>query len=269
MVVCLTGDVHHRSLQTADQAALDVSEPETALRYSRIVSNEGLKATLFVTGRTAYEDPAVVKSLGEQDQIEVGGHNYGAFTIPAVPYSGILFRAYETATGDICPKWVQKHGIEKTKRRLEALTRSSIVSWRDHGFRNDSNTYELLKRAGIEHVSDERSPTQTHPYRSEETRSLLEVPVNVPPDHDHIDHGNLDPPAGWSDPFSNEIYGPDEWLKRVLSSVEQIDRAGGVATILAHPACMALVDEFGLFEPLCSRLSEYKTIHVREAHQFM
>lgn len=268
MVVCLTGDVHHTSLRTGDQSALDIGEPETALRYSRIALSEDVKATLFITGRTADENPDIVASLSENDDIEVGGHNYGAFTVPAIPYSSLLFRLYESTIGDICPQWLQEHGIKKTIRRLEAVGGSPVVSWRDHGFKNDSHTYELLSKSGINFVSDKRSPDRTHPYYTGK-EALTEIPINVPPDHDHIEHGQLDIPVGWSDPFSSEVYNADEWLERVLSAVEQIDRAGGVATILAHPACMALVDEFDVFERLCTRLADYETIHVRDANRYM
>jgi hypothetical protein len=36
---------------------------------------------------------------------------------------------------------------------------------------------------------------------------------------------------------------------------------GGVATVLAHPACMQLADGFEAFERLCEALSAYETVH--------
>jgi peptidoglycan/xylan/chitin deacetylase (PgdA/CDA1 family) len=269
MPVCLTGDVHHQSLGTADQRVLDPSEPDTALRYAKIVERYGLQTTLFVTGRTADEDRKTVRRLGAFDCVEIGGHNYGAFTIPGIPRSELLFKGYRRLFDTNCPKWVQRRGIRKTRARLEAVVGEDVVSWRDHGFNYDRHTHNLLAAEGVQYVSDKRTPDREQPYAvSTASGQLLELPVNVPPDHDHIRHGTVDPPDGWSDPFSGDVYAGEEWLNRVLRRVEEIDRAGGVATVLAHPACMALVEDFDVFERLCDALSAYPTIQMQETDQF-
>jgi hypothetical protein len=39
---------------------------------------------------------------------------------------------------------------------------------------------------------------------------------------------------------------------------------GGVATVLAHPACMQLADGFEAFERLCEALSTYETLTIHD-----
>lgn len=267
MPVCLTGDVHHRSLRTGDQSILDRSEPKTAVEYAELVEDAGIDATLFLTGRTVEEDPSVIQRLNDFDCVEVGGHNYGAFTVPWVPRSGILFKGYRKAFEVNCPRWVQRRGIQKTCELLESVSVDRIVSWRDHGFNSDANTYELLASAGIRYVSDERAPDRLRPYKTSND-DLFEVPINVPPDHDHIRHGEIKQRADWSDPFSGDVYSGKEWLYRVLAAVKRIDKEGGLATILAHPACMALVDDFEVFARLCREVSKYETLTIREADEY-
>jgi len=93
------------SLGTDDQSVLDVSEPETVVEYAEIVDNYNLSTTLFVTGRTVEEERKVVESLAEYDCIEIGGHNYGAFTVPAVPYSSKFFSLHRSLRGTNCPSF--------------------------------------------------------------------------------------------------------------------------------------------------------------------
>jgi peptidoglycan/xylan/chitin deacetylase (PgdA/CDA1 family) len=265
MPVCLTGDVHHQSLRTADQAALECKEPHVAVEYAKIIEEYNLNATLFVTGRTIDEDPRCVQQMSQVKGIEIGGHNYGAFTIPKLPYSGKLFTGYRQVTGNNGPRWFQSRGIRKTIRRLENATSQEVVSWRDHAFNRDEHTYDLLTAAGIQYVSDERSPTRERPYTVQTSNGpITEVPINVPPDHDHIKHGTFVPPNGWSDPFSGDVYSGRKWLNQVQDTIEQIDAQDGLITILAHPACMSLIDNFDLFERLCDMLSKYETVSTRE-----
>jgi len=265
MPICLTGDVHHQSLQTEDQCALDGREPQVAVEYAEIVEKYSLSATLFVTGRTVDEDPRSVQQISRFEGIEIGGHNYGAFTIPAFPWSGKLFTGYRRLTGNNCPRWFQNWGIKKTIRRLENVTQQKVVSWRDHAFHRDDHTYDLLTAAGIQYVSDERSPMRERPYKVQTSNGpITEVPVNVPPDHDHVQHGTFTPPNGWSDPFSGDTYSGGKWLSKVRNTVERIDAQDGIVTLLAHPACMALVDDFDLFERLCDELSKYETVSMQE-----
>lgn len=265
MPVCLTGDVHHDSLETDDQADLDRPELQTAIEYAEIVDQYNVETTLFVTGRAADERPNVIRRLGQFDGVEIGGHNYAAFTIPRVSGSSRLFGAYRALRGTNCPKVVQRHGIRKAVTRLEAVTGEPVTSWRDHGFNRDRHTNELLAATDIIAISDAREPDRIEPYTLNTQKSLWEVPINTPPDHDHVVHGTHSPPDGWSDPFSGDHYSVETWLNRVTDRIEQIDTQGGVATVLAHPACMALADEFDTFEALCESLTEYETLTLSAA----
>ena len=62
-MICLTGDVHHTSMQTEDQKKLGVSEAEAALEYIRITQSFRLKTTLFVTGKAVEEEPVSLSRI--------------------------------------------------------------------------------------------------------------------------------------------------------------------------------------------------------------
>jgi len=79
MTVCLTGDVHHMSLETRDQEYMDRTEVEAAIEYAEVAAEYDVPVTLFVTGKAAEEEPERVKRLAVMENVEIGGHNYWAF----------------------------------------------------------------------------------------------------------------------------------------------------------------------------------------------
>jgi hypothetical protein len=58
---------------------------------------------------------------------------------------------------------------------------------------------------------------------------------------------------------------PDEWCARVLEGAERALAAGGIATVLAHPLCMKVVDDWKTFDVLCSGLSRHRSMFATEA----
>ena len=101
MTVCITGDVHHMSLDTRDQEYMDRTEVDAAIEYAEIAAEYEVPVTLFVTGKAAVEEPAGVRQLANMDHVEVGGHNYWAFTTPIHK----LWRALAKVTGERLGSW--------------------------------------------------------------------------------------------------------------------------------------------------------------------
>jgi len=253
--ICLTGDVHHVGMDTRDQAHLDGTEVEAAIEYAEIAAAYGVPVTLFCTGKCIEEDPEGMATLASMDGVELGGHNYWAFTTPVHD----AWRALGKVTGGRVGSWMgprrfQAHEIRRTVAAFEALG-VRIASWRDHAYRHDDHTVDLLADHGITHFSDAVEPGGNVRAQS----GLTVVPINTPPDHEHVYHAFRTPEFvaedDFSGPFGDDSRSPDEWVEWVLDHVERRREAGDVATVLAHPACMELADGLAAFEGLCERLA--------------
>lgn len=252
MTVCLTGDVHHMSLETRDQKYLDGTEIEAALEYAHIANSHGLPVTLFVTGKAAVEEPEEVERLAALDNVEIGGHNYYAFDTP-------LHKLFRGMTGSWNgPRSFQSWEVGRTVDALKARG-ATVTSWRDHAYRHDSNTTRILANHQITHFSDAVEPDGT--VRSED--GVTVVPVNTPPDHEHVYHAFRNPEfvaeSDFEGPFGDESVQPSEWLDWVVDRLEPHVEARRVATVLAHPACMRLADGFDTFDALCDHVSAHTT----------
>lgn len=248
-MICLTGDIHHMGMKTLDQRYLTGTEADAALRFMDIADRYGLKATLFATGKLFPEDPRTMEKLTGYPNLEVGGHNYYAFK-PRLPFK-ILKRVAGLANG---PYFFQSHEVARTIRTITGTTGKPVLSWRNHGYRNDRNTAAILARQGIRFYSDEVAPEKSHPYRK---NGLTIVPINVSPDHDTIAHGGL---------TAGSTVG--QWLETVKGQIEAIAAGGGVATILAHPACMEIADDFKTFRQLAQYVSQYKSLFMNELSSY-
>ena len=258
MTVCLTGDVHHMSLETRDQEYMDRTEVEAALEYAEIAGEHDVPVTLFVTGKAAKEEPERVRTLAGMDHVEIGGHNYWAFSTPVHKLSRGLTGSWNG------PRRFQSWEIRRT---LDAFAELGIdvTAWRDHAYRHDGNTAPLLADHGITHFSDAVGPDE----RFRRNDALTVVPVNTPPDHEHVYHAFRTPEFvaddEFSGPFGDESYPAAEWLDWVIDEIEDRTAAGMPATVLAHPACMALADGLDAFEELCHRLTENnEVVHLTE-----
>lgn len=249
MTVCLTGDVHHMSLETREQEYMDGTEVGAALEYADIAAAYGVPVTLFVTGKAAVEEPKRVRRLASMDNVEIGGHNYWAF---GTPVHKAFHRLLGTWNG---PHPFQSWEIGKTVDAFSGL-RIEIRSWRDHAYRHDANTASLLAAHGITHFSDAVGPNEA----VKRENGLIVVPINTPPDHEHIYHAFRTPEFvemnDFQGPFGEESYDPREWCNRALTVANYHERSGTDATILAHPACLRLADNFRSFEYLCSEIAD-------------
>lgn len=251
-MICLTGDIHHMGMKTRDQDYLSGTEAGAALRFMDIAERYGLKATLFATGKLFRDETDVMEELIGYGNLEIGGHNYYAFK-PRLPFK-ISKRVAGLANG---PYFYQSYEVSRTIRTITEATGKEVVSWRNHGYRNDCNTEDILAKQGIRFYSDEVALNRWNPY----TRNgLTIVPINILPDHDFISHGGLT-----AEP---ELITADQWLEIVKGQIDTIAAANGIATILAHPACMEIVDDFITFRRLARHISQYKSLFMREMSSY-
>lgn len=251
-MICLTGDIHHMGMKTRDQDYLSGTEAGAALRFMDIAERYGLKATLFATGKLFRDEADVMEELIGFSNLEMGGHNYYAFK-PRLPFK-IMKRLAGLANG---PYFYQSYEVARTIRTIVEFTGKPLVSWRNHGYRNDSNTEDILAEQGIRFYSDEVALDRRLPYFR---NGLTVVPINVLPDHDFISHGGLT-----AEP---ELITADQWLETVKGQIDAIALADGVATILAHPACMEITDELKTFRRLAKFLSQYKSLFMNELSSY-
>lgn len=265
MTVCITGDVHHMSMETRDQSYLDGTEVQAAIEYAEIAAEYDVPVTLFCTGKCVAEEPDAMKRLAAMDNVEIGGHNYWAFTTPV----HTAWRALEKMTGGRIgswngPKWFQSWEIERTIDVLESLD-VNVTAWRDHAYRHGEYTASLLALHGITHFSDAIGPDQ----RVRQEDGVTVVPVNTPPDHEHVYHSFRTPEfvskGDFEGPFGNSSYKPNEWLNWVFESIQRWNEENEIATVLAHPACMELADGLTTFEKLCSTAGQtYETSAIND-----
>ena len=96
-------------------------------------------------------------------------------------------------------------------------------------------------------------------------------------DHDHLYHAHRTPQfvekqkRNWplhNDPTVNSYY-IAEWGDIVEKQVAEIEKKGGVATVLMHPLCMYLSDEFKTAERLFRFFSHYMTIWACEVGTYV
>jgi hypothetical protein len=249
MTVCLTGDVHHMSLNTRDQQYMDRTELEAAAEYAEIAGSYEVPVTLFVTGKAVAEEPAAVEKLAAMEHVELGGHNYYAFdTLIHKASRGLL----GTWNG---PRPFQGWEIDRT---IDVLSSHDVdvTAWRDHAYRHDENTAGLLTDRGITHFSDAVGPNEI--VRTE--HGLTVVPINTPPDHEHVYHAfrteEFVAESNFEGPFGTRSQPIGDWLSWVRAAMDDATTAGQPATVLAHPSCMDIADGLKSFAQLCRTVTE-------------
>jgi hypothetical protein len=256
VTVVLTGDVH-QWIDSADRAYATETECALAVEYARIAGSHGLKVTLFFTGLAIKEDTTSVRALLEEENAEVGGHGWDSFR-PQWRYRAVN-RLFGSPHGSSS---MQARMVARTCSTIERVSGRRVLGWRDHAYRFDEHTPRVLAEAGIRVWSDDVDPERADPYR--DRSGIVVLPINTTPDHEHLYHGGqtLDTiPASRQPGYDH----PDGWREVVLRQVESIVSSGGVATILAHPLCMKVADDWRTFELLCASLSRYRSVWAVEA----
>ncbi len=262
-MIFLTGDVHFRNEKLfGDQRFMAISEVEAAKKYIHIAERYGVKATLFFTGKSVEEDPDAMKEILKIKNIEIGGHTYNAYQ-PEILYR--LFKRFHAPING--PEWWQERDIRKTVEAIGDVTGVNIVSWRNHAYRYDEYTYNILIRYGIKVVSNDVAPQKK--FSEKLNNGMFSLPINTTPDHEHLYHGEKKYIEGVKEfygKYSRGIfYFIDKWLEVIEEEIKAIESAGGCAALLCHPSCMEAADGMETFDKLCSFLSGYKTSFVKDA----
>ena len=255
-MICVTGDVHHRSYHGTDTRYSSFSEVELAYKYAQLAAQYGLRITLFLTGKAALEEPKGVQRLASMSHCEIGGHTFAAFRDP---WSRLYKKILRTPWG--C-RTHQSRDITRTIESLQRVTGTRIAVWRNHGYVNTADTPGCLARAGIGWVSDEVNAAK--PSWEHLTPTLRSLPINVIPDHENLLHGKYQHGKAKPIQLSGRL-DIDEWIKQVKSQTQSVLTQGGIATILAHPLCMEVVDGMKGFEEICRFFEPFPTCWVSEA----
>ena len=262
-MICVTGDIHHKGLNSDDLMFCRGSELDSGLIMAEIARDHGLSLTLFVTGRCAEEEPQKLRRLSQFSNVEIGGHNYFGFK-PRRPFS-----IWERLTGlKNGPRIFQEWEVSKTLNLLGSTCGDTVVSWRDHGYRHDRNTASILAKKGIRFWSDALSKDGAQPF---EQNGLWTVPINTLPDHDYVFHGDrtkdsVDPNVLLNTAFEIGPMNSIQWRELVIRQVGKLENKNidNLATLLCHPACMEVFDNFQTFEWLCQRLPVSRSIKMAD-----
>lgn len=260
-MICLTGDVHHSSFRSDDLLYCEGSEIDSAYTMALIAAEFDINLTLFFTGLCVNENPNLLLKISKLKNVEIAGHNYFAFKPRR------FFEYYRKISGLKNGPWLfQYWEVRKTINVFEKLINKKIVSWRDHGYRNDRNTINILRLNNIKNFSDTLSKDGLQPQWI--NYDILDVPINTLPDHDYVFHGSRQPDTIKVDAlmkthFATPPITKEKWLNRIKKEVSKMEKENKISTILAHPACMEVFDDFETFKKLCKFLKQYKTLKMK------
>jgi hypothetical protein len=244
-----------------DQPFLRSSEVDAAHSYSEIANKYGIKPVLFLTGKCIIEEKSKIRKLVQDYDVEIGGHSFGAFK-PRLPYK-LSYRVFNLKNG---PKFFQNYEIKKTVDLFYDQLGYDIMSWRDHGYRHDKNSRQLLAANGIKYFSDSLSNDMAQPQWHD---GVIDVPINIIPDHDYVYHGVRKPGSINENILKKSVFQTgamdiEVWFEKIKKQIICIEKVKGLATILVHPACMEIVDNFVIFKELCAFLSQFESIKMNE-----
>lgn len=265
-MICLTGDLHHNSLGTGNQAHCDLPEIEVAYRYLGLLERAGVKTTFFVSGKSFVEEWDRLQPICASEIVEIGGHNFSCFT-PALwhRFSKKVFGSYNG------PRWYEDWDVRRTVDVIEERTGHRIRCWRNHMYMHGPHTDAVLARNGFSVCSDGVQRSANGPQQS--CSQLVSLPINVMPDHEHLYHAERTPEwvdwwvkrYQWSDDYGSASYRIEEWTERVLDELRQHERDGVLSVMIIHPITMYLCDKFHCFERILEFLSERETVTMTEA----
>lgn len=93
------------------------------------------------------------------------------------------------------------------------------------------------------------------------------------PDHEHIYHGGRTKKHvknlidnGWTDAFTSKSFEIKKYFSIIKKQIMDIEKQKGIATLLLHPSCMKVCDDFRQFEKLCQWINNnnIKTIWCKD-----
>lgn len=253
-MIYLTGDVHDK-IEGHFQQKIVPLEIDASIKYLKILKKYNISCTLFLNGRLLDKYPNQIKKLFYFN-VEIGGHTYNNFGNMNIIRSYIYRKIWRCIYG---PKIYQKRDIRKTKSAFEKLG-LKMSSWRTHAFASNNKTFDLLRREGVEYVSD--LVGKTEPFKK---KGLIHLPINIPVDNNAISYGILKPEN--RDPFvgctKGRIY-PEEWFEILKNRILNNEKNKIDSIILIHPATMEALDYFQIFEKIAKFLSKYKSAKFSE-----
>lgn len=264
-MICLTADIHHSSLNTGNQQHSDLPEVVTAALFADLLARYQVKATYFISGKTFAEEWDQLAPICEQPLIEIGGHTWDCFE------PQLWHRFWNKATGSYNgPAWYQKRDAEKTIGIIEAKTGKRITSWRNHMYMHGPNTEKVLAECGIQICSDGVRRQSVGP--EQHAAGLLNFPLNVIPDHEHLYHAERTPEwvaqwvkrYNWSDDFGPASYDIDTWTDMVLAQLRANEARGIVSNLILHPITMYLCDGFRSAEKIIKYIATRPQIQMHE-----
>lgn len=266
-MICLTSDIHHSSLCTGNQQHCDLPEIQVARRSLELIEKAGIKTTFFISGKSFVEEWEDLKPICRHPLVEVGGHNYSCFQ------PELLHRVWNRLLGSYNgPAWVQRRDAQRTIDIIRRRTGRTIRSWRNHMYMHGPYTEEVLSRCGLQVCSDGvRKNTAGFEWHS---TGLLNLPINVIPDHEHLYHAERTPEwverwvrrYGWSDDFGSQSYFIRDWTEVVLERLRQNEESGVLSVMIVHPITMYLCDQFASFQKILDFITDRETLHVSEVH---
>jgi peptidoglycan/xylan/chitin deacetylase (PgdA/CDA1 family) len=265
-MICLSGDLHHMSLGTGNQAHCDVTEIQVAQRYLRMLEEAGVRVTFFVSGKSLAEECDHLKPIYESPFVEIGGHNYSCFT------PELWHRFWNKAIGSYNgPAWYQRRDALKTANIIRKRTGRQIRCWRNHMYMHGPYTERVLADCGIPICSDGVVRSSIGPTLHK--TGTWNFPLNIMPDHEHLYHAERTPEwvdawvkrYDWSDDYGSRSYYVEEWTDLVLEELQQHENHGVVSNMLIHPITLYLCDRFKSFERILDFLSTHETVTMSDA----
>jgi hypothetical protein len=267
-MICLSGDIHHMTLGTGNQAHCDITEVQVAQRYLKMLEEAKVRVTFFVTGRSVTQEWDDLKPILENPLVEAGGHTYTGFK------PDWWHRGWKKINGSYNgPAWYQRWDTQKTVDVIKAKNNVSIQCWRNHMYMHGPFTEDVLLSCGLRICSDGVKRASTGPEWH--SSGLLNFPINVMPDHEHLYHAERSPKwvdwwhrrYNWSDDYGPNSYYVEEWTDRVTEELRQHEAAGILSNMLIHPITLYLCDRFRSFERILEILAGAKTIHMSEVYE--
>lgn len=264
-MICLTGDLHHQSLATGNQAHCDHSEIAIAQRFLHLLEEAQVPITFFISGKTFDEQPRELRPIIDSPLVEIGGHNYSCFQ------PELAHRVWNKFTDNYNgPFPYQYWDAWRTIRTIYNHTGRRIRLWRNHQYMHGPHTEKILAQLGIELCSDGVDRQASKPsYHAE---GIYNFPLNIIPDHEHLYHAERTPEwvaqwqrrYQWSDDFGSRSYYIEEWTELVLEGLRTNEANDVISNMIIHPITMYLCDEFRSFEKILAYLESRPTAHLSE-----
>jgi hypothetical protein len=264
-MIFLTGDIHHSSLRTGNQRHCEMPEVTVARRFLALLEAREVKATFFVSGLTFAEEWPELEPIVRHPLVEIGGHNWSCFT------PELLHRASKKLLGSYNgPACAQRSDAERTIEIARRRAGVTIRAWRNHMYMHGPHTERVLRDCGIDLCSDGVQKGCLSPVRH--ATGVLNFPINVMPDHEHIYHAERTPEwvarwqrrYQWSDDFGSDSYPVEQWGDIVIEALRANERRGGISNVIVHPITMYLADRFATIARVLDFMAKHVTLHASE-----